>query len=369
MKKFFLVLLLSTLLISGCSTNNSSSKKSESASSTKNENINYTFNYETDAQPDIGQTTDEAYTKNGVYHVKYVNDDYYQITFTDKKSKKTVPLCTKPNCSHKTIECDANLCSDDLKLSNGESYVGNGYIQYYKGSLYAPFKYGDYVYLEKINADGSTRSRYMKLCRILQVKSIQNGAENVSTYYPTISIHRGYVYFTNDEIHGTSATLYRMKLGGDKLEVIKSMKKGHPQIVRIHPYGDNIFFIAGAMSEDGLNYDGHLYRYDISTGKTVLTGKSVIRNYTVINGYIYYEDKKDNGKIYRMKVDEDKSEFIASLSYDAENQEIFFHEYNGDLIVTFKDQSNWNVAKQYRIHDNKIVETVNNNKYSPYTKL
>ena len=44
MKKFFSLLLLSTLLVSGCNANNSSSKKSESASSTKNENINYTFN-------------------------------------------------------------------------------------------------------------------------------------------------------------------------------------------------------------------------------------------------------------------------------------------------------------------------------------
>lgn len=362
MNKVISMILLLSLLLVGCH----HTEKKESVSSNAS-SASYTFNIETDAQPDLGDLPDATYTKNGVYRLNQLDDGIYQITFTDKKTNKTVPLCTKPNCNHKSIGCEANLADDSTHEE--VTYIGNGYIQYYKGALYVPVKYKDYVYLQKISADGSSRSLYMKLCRFLVVKSTSGIEEKSTPYYPTISIHRGYVYFTNDEIHGTSATLYRMKLGGDKLEVIKSMKKGHPQIMRIHSYGDNIFFIAGAMSEDGLNYDGHLYRYDISTGKTVLTGKSVIRNYTVINGYIYYEDKKDNGKIYRMKVDEDKSEFIASLSYDAENQEIFFHEYNGDLIVTFKDQSNWNVAKQYRIHDNKIVETVNNNKYSPYTEL
>ena len=371
MKKFFSLLLLSTLLVSGCNANNSSSKKksvSQRTSSAKNEVINYTFNYETDAQPDIGQTPDEAYTKNGVYHVKYVND-YYQITFTDKKSKKTVPLCTKPNCSHKTIECDANLPLDDSELSNGESYVGNGYIQYYKGSLYAPFKYGDYVYLEKISADGSTRSRYMKLCRFLQVKSIQDGAENNSTYYPTITIHRGYVYFTNDEIHGTSATLYRMKLGSDKLEVIKAMKKGHPQIIRIHPYGDSVYFIAGEMSEDGYKYTGNLYRYNTNSNKVSVAGQSVIRNYTVMNGYIYYEDKKGDGIIYRKKSEDGKSERIGTVSYNQEDQTLLMWQYDGDLILSIEDDTSGNIIKQIRIHDNKKIETVNEKKYSPYTKL
>jgi hypothetical protein len=157
-----------------------------------------------------------------------------------------------------------------------------------------------------------------------------------------------------------------MKLGSNKLEVIKAMKKGHPEIIRIHPYGDSVYFIAGEMSEDGYKYTGNLYRYNTNSNKISVAGQSVIRNYTVMNGYIYYEG---DGAIYRKKVEDGKSEHIVSVSYNQEDQTLLMWQYDGDLILSIEDDTSGNIIKQIRIHDSKKIETVNKKKYSPYTKL
>ena len=60
------------------------------------------YNQEQDAQ-NFSMIRNAAATENGFY----VLQDQY-VYFIDKKSKKAVPLCGKPNCKHKDNSCNAS---------------------------------------------------------------------------------------------------------------------------------------------------------------------------------------------------------------------------------------------------------------------
>ena len=76
------------------------------------------YNQEQDAQ-NFSMIRNAAATENGFY----VLQDQY-VYFIDKKSKKAVPLCGKPNCKHKDNSCNAHFTHPE----NIQVYAGNLYV-------------------------------------------------------------------------------------------------------------------------------------------------------------------------------------------------------------------------------------------------
>lgn len=366
----------------GCSSSQvSNEKKKEENKNTAIANVttdqiaqkDLSYHFDTDAQCDLGDYTDYAYTKNGYYHMKLLNQENdnmtYQLTFTDKKSGKTVPVCTKSNCTHTSADCDANFeegYDGDHASANKSYYIGYGYFQYYKGSLYLPVKKGDYVYLMKVGADGSTRSNVMKLCRFLQITKKKGDATETESFYPMLQIHRGYVYFTNDETGGKTATLYRKKMGGDQIETIKHLKSHQPMIYRIHPYGNYVFYIAGTMDSKG-NMKSNLYAYNTKNKKIFLAGKNISGNYTVYKGSIYYTNGFKTMRIYRLSLGSFQPTYITKTAMK-EGESVHLYGNGKKVVVQFVNNDG-NLDKQMILENTKKVSTYKTPKIKPYQNL
>ena len=107
------------------------------------------------------------------------------ISFVDKKTCKMLPLCSKPDCTHSYITCDAF---------------------YY--SLQAIFAYDDKIYivaddvetstmcLYRLNKDGSERTLIKSLFAI----------ENDTSYSFNFALHKGCLYMISDTFDDKSYT-------------------------------------------------------------------------------------------------------------------------------------------------------------------
>ena len=126
------------------------------------------YNQEQDAQ-NFSMIRNAAATENGFY----VLQDQY-VYFIDKKSKKAVPLCGKPNCKHKDNSCNAYFTHpENIQAYAGNLYVVAGGSEELTCSLY------------RISLDGSQREELKVLFRY------DSGDSGCSLDF---TIHRGYGY-------------------------------------------------------------------------------------------------------------------------------------------------------------------------------
>lgn len=118
-----------------------------------------------------------ANSELGFYFTDIVYDQ--QLMFYDKKSKKSVPLCGKPNCSHNNKDCNAFL--DGIEK-----------VFYYDDSVYVIASSKEEVttfVLYKLSKDGSTREVVTKLF------SYDDEDGGISLEFV---IHRGYAYMVKN---------------------------------------------------------------------------------------------------------------------------------------------------------------------------
>lgn len=323
------------------------------------------YHYNTDAQFDLGQYTSYAYTKDGYYHMRLLKNDMYQITFTDQKANKTVPVCTKSNCNHQTATCDANFESnynEDHSSKSKDYYIGYGYFQYYKGVIYLPVKKGDYVNLLKVSADGSTRTTALQLCRFLQITKKNGDATDTASYYPMLKIHRNHIYFTNDELGGKTATLYCKNLKTGSLEKIAHFNKNKPTIYSTHPYGNYVFCILAQTINGKLKT--FLYAYNKKTKQTMLCGKNVIPEYTIAQGYAYFPGLSGSSSIYRLKLGTAKPHLLIKIPKQEDENIIFFT--NKDYVIAQVVKNDDTFGSQIVLKGTKKIAYYKKSHYHPY---
>ncbi len=360
---YFLIIVL---LCTSCTRKNTPTKTKASMASYKPITAqSLAYHNDTDAQCDLGQYTSYAYTKDGYYHMRVLKNDMYQLTFTDQKTKKTVPVCTKSNCNHQTASCDANFESnydEDHASAKKDYYLGYGYFQYYNGAIYLPVKKGDYVNLLKVSADGSTRSTALRVCRFLQVTKKNGDATETASYYPMLKIHRNHIYFTNDELGGKTATLYDKNLKTGSLEKIAHYTKNKPTIYSIHPYGAYVFYILAQNINGKLKT--FLYAYNTKTKETMLSGKNVIPEYTIAHGYVYFPGLNGSSSLYRLKLGTAKPHFLTKLPKQ-ENESIIFFTYK-DYVIAQVVKNDDTFGSQMILKGTKKVAYYKKAHYHPY---
>lgn len=370
MRKRFLgiVLLFMIFFTVGCSKeagDADTTKESDNIELTGNELLDlqhYSLEYvfHTDAQPyfNWGAVTK---SENGYYmtreiQVSDLTEDCKEggnlLMFYDNVSKQFVPVCNQPNCKHLDKNCNAYL-----SILSEEDYMDRNFIQYYDGTIYMiGYDTEDYVCLYKIAPDGSTREKYMRLYKRDNVQSKDTDSSEWVT--PEVCIHRGYVYFIDAKEN--MPKLRRMKLGGSEIEYIYETSGERPQLYRMEPYGDYLFFQTGCYrNEKSEKLDGGIYTYNIQNGEISLLKKDAVSSYTVYDYQLYYSMKDEIRSLSILTGKDEKvldysngycnmgvdKNYIATVSfegkieiYDKESKALVFEEQEDSATIYFGDE-------------------------------
>lgn len=320
--KFRNILILTFIIfvLSGCN-NNSTETIKPTKEPVKQTEINEdyvpinpedcVFVADTDAQPNISEYPQIAYTDKGYYEL--VRDyniaigGIQRLFFHDYATGRNVIVCSKIDCSHVSEECDAYFKDED--------YSDN--MCYQNDTLYFIKREEGYQKIEAITPDGNNQT--------------------VSRSSLLTWIHRGYAYFSTFEPGRSTAELYRVRLdSNEQPELICSIGEEGGNVVmlyRIKPYGKYVFFQMGESGDGGYNYDTSIYAYNTETGDVTRVCEGAMRDYMVMGDSLYYFDMQDN--IHRMKLQTGVSELFLE-----NDREIYYNKiFNNDGYVIHEIQN------------------------------
>lgn len=281
--------------------------------------------------------TDLAYyyvaeSEYGYYSWKDISLDsgFPMLMFTDKQSGATVPLCSRPDCTHDSAEC--NACFPEMGADTNTG-VDAYYVQYYEDSVYIiGLGEDDYVTLYRVEADGSEWEESTRLYR-----TDYSATGHWRT--PEILIADGYVYFI--DYKQKSMTLSRMPIGGTEAEVIyEDDSDAEVQIHRLK-YRDGFMYFQVVTFPEG-KYELHeaaLYRYDTENGQYSLVKPGIYGSYSVQNDLVYYVD--ENG-IFCHSMQEQTEKTVAEQPLDyptvtLTEDYIILCDLKGDGTLAFYD--------------------------------
>lgn len=318
MKKYYKtigIIIIMFILTVGCKKDDLINNESNTQKEDK-----YSYVYNTDCQCNIGEYPNMAYTKDGIYYLE-IEDEYMMLRFIDKQSGKDVPVCSKAECFHNDINCNAYLDRKEYPM------LGLWYLDDY---LYIPKVEEDYIKIEKITPDGSERMISCTVTRLfMETVDLGNGVIEGSTIYPEIQLHRGYAYVSTYYPGEPNASLYKVKLNDNsKAEEISTIEKqngGMVMLYRVKPYGSSVFFQMGEFKEKN-NHTVSIYEYDTTTGEVSLFCEQALREYFVLGNELYYMDSDDN--ILKMELESGVSEMF----YPNDNKIANAKHVNGKLF-------------------------------------
>ena len=242
------------------------------------------YNQEQDAQ-NFSMIRNAAATENGFY----VLQDQY-VYFIDKKSKKAVPLCGKPNCKHKDNSCNAHFTHpENIQAYAGNLYVVAGGSEELTCSLY------------RISLDGSQREELKVLFRY------DSGDSGCSLDF---TIHRGYGYMAvnwmQKDREKKTQTLYQILLDSSDEKKEVAQVTGYVPLIHVtETRGNHIYFTTSCyLDKDGTEEELLNYEWNILEGSSkklnIPKGEALL----AVRGerYFCYQDGKglrsydENGK-------------------------------------------------------------------------
>lgn len=281
MKKGIIILESIALMLTCCACGKAKDSIDSTGRESKTVGMDLSYESETDCQTGIGQMPLRTYTSDGVYFIEDgENHEAKYLKFYDFVTERIVYVCSKSNCSHNDTDCMAYLGSQEYPMPN---------IWYYDDSLYISKVDSDYIDIERIALDGSTRADSCTLMRIIKETVKDPTGEIEYTYYPETMLHRGYVYFSTFYPGCESADFCRVKLNSEEEpEILYSLEGTALMFGRIKPYGAHVFFQTG--TEDEQNIAINIYKYDIETNKIEEYYPGVIRDYVPAEDGLYYLD-------------------------------------------------------------------------------
>lgn len=302
--------------------------------------LDFEYVYGTDAQTEIGSYAACVYTEDGKYFAEML-DDYSgsRLLFYDNASGQTVPVCSKSNCAHNAEGCDAFFAE--------EIYFSPITMWYYEDNLYMPMLDGDYIYLEKISPDGSTREKAGTICRMeTEITINEDGSQYSRRRWPGGQLHRGYFYFTTFIPGDESINLYRVKLGSnEEPEVLYTLNGNEPWLLRIKPYGRYVLFQITTLNNETQTYDGTICAYDTDTGSISRLCDNVIREFIVMQNCLYYCDTKDN--VYCKDLDTKNTSLFYETNEDMDLYSVEMFSTEDGLVYQLTNVAFGAVEKQY----------------------
>ncbi len=292
---------------------------------------NYSLDYvfETDAQ--TGFIYSECTKSENGYYVWGKREN--NLCFIDSQTLEMVPLCNRPDCSHMDSECNAYY-----KHGIGEEeFYDKNFIQYYDGYIYIVGTDNEYENLYRVSLDGSTCEKYMSLYRI-DLSPEGNDSETVVSYSsPEVWIHRGYVYYLNRKEEYPK--IRRMKLGSNEEEIVYETGGERPNVYRMMPHGDYLFFQTRNFTDDTITeIDGGIMAYNINTEKTILIKKGAISSYGIKDKTLYYYKNPDEVISYNLESSEEKTVCRFQMSAEIQlygDKYIYTHNFSRNSISVY----------------------------------
>lgn len=313
--------------------------------------LDFTYVFDTDAQGESGDTSNVAYTREGYYYLQQLEmTEGMMLYYYDWESGQSVPVCSKSNCNHKGEGCDGYFDGAEYPLTR---------LCYNQGNLYAVKQDGDYFGIYKISEDGAVREKSCTLMRqYVEEQVYDDGTTTTSYHYPTVQIHRGYVYFTDCYPGCKSCGLYRVKLDSqEEPEVLFTLSENSPHIYSLTAYGRYVLFKMGNFDDSYVNFSGGLYVYDTQEGTISTIGEGLFSGSCILNQSLYYYDSQNN----ILKQDLETSQVILFYEnaqeqdvYDNYNYEKKLFSYGSKLVFSFNNRET-GYCKQIVLDENGAV--------------
>ncbi|MCM1190839.1 MAG: DUF5050 domain-containing protein [Butyrivibrio sp.] len=303
----------------------------------------------------MGTDTDEAdfaypyvaESEMGYYFWERESPDqfYPRLMFMDRESGRVVPLCSRPDCTHEGMECNAYFKEHN---SNGGG-VHKYYLQYYEGDLYAVGLSEDaYVSLFRIRADGS--GEWEISAKLYRTDYAATGEWKT----PDVLIHGGYVYFV--DLYQKVKKLERMPIDGGPSEVLFTGDRdaSSVDIYRIKCNGGLLFFqVVSYWNDTSENAEAAAYRYDPASGQCSMVLEGFPGTFSVRDGFLYYSSAEG---ICRYSIQDQTTDLLVeqpmniptvTLTKDyiivcdqMEDNALTFYDYEGKKITTVPNTLN-----------------------------
>lgn len=245
-----------------------------------------------------------AESKNSFYFVK---DSFLYVI--DKNSRKCMPLCSRPDCTHDkgNNDCDAYL------------FIADGVVNY-SDELY-------FLDEETYNDENGQVVIVNKICKMeLDGTSRQDVFKTEELRIWSFKLHRGYIYMLaspyNDDgsANGSHQNLYRVPIGKNgSAELFFEMSGNGHDYLDLRFFGDQMYFLTSEYVSDGKeNY--HFWRVDLSTGDKYDLNETLdvpVRNlYSIFNEKILFTSDKE---LYECSLDGSSESKIADCRSYADN--------------------------------------------------
>ena len=347
-KKIFLIdllLLISLLFFSGCS-----SKESQPTTAKDDNNI---WDYSSGIQPYLVDWNFRVLMQpTGFYYVDPVSELLY---FYDYKAKKSVPVCNKPDCEHRsgndqyggvvrTIGDPQAQAEFDTKPTDCNAFItGYGNLTIYKNRIFFDSRDDSDLLSSKhsicsMNLDGTDRKI-----------ELQNYL-NVTDDFGVVTVH-----FSGDK-------LFYNNYPDEDYEEFNMIDLGTKKITKLYKFGifeeypdfpnqyqENVYYIRWkSVDFDNPNYSGTLYKYSLVTKKTTAIYTGPISGYTFVKDQIYFSNKKS---ICKMSLD---GKNVTPLFDAPGNLEV---RYDGKYLYLDDEEFNSNKADHSPILVTKLDGT------------
>ena len=237
---------------------------------------------------------------DGWYDLAAVEGGYYymnfeqMLLFLNLENNEAVPVCAKPECNHKTSECNA--------------FFGNG------AALRSIYYYRDYIYyfglsngmaeLCRMDKSGTTRETIAELMP-------NNGVDSISAVFQG---EYAFVYETGGLMNEqeTARSIMKVSLAAGEKKTVYTVKGKGISITNAKCFGDKIFFTvreADSISAESTNVHSRgLFSYSCSNDVVEEVSDENINDYYVVDGALYYFVTGEG--LYRVNIGGDTSQKI-----------------------------------------------------------
>lgn len=298
-------------------------------------------------------------TESGYYGC--VDSFGLSLCYYDKATKKTVFLCSKPECAHDGNE----YCNATRK---GISYCGNiclnGEYIYFSGQRYDESDGMQKNSLYRAKTDGTELT---EICNFYKLKCEEESflSRNQGWRYRSMLMHKKWAVIPFDDASTEGYTLpyccntaiVNIETGEYKTlpEVGFKLNKVEDGVGGFYAYGDWLYY---TVTTDFMHENKQLYRYNFVTGQSEkIDAVGKITSYIVTDNKIYYTTPPTKKTISKLWTYDTESGTINDLSAELKINGTDFTDaeimYGGDYLILY-DSHHTSMSTGFEAHSENL---------------
>lgn len=250
----------------------------------------------------------------GGYYFLQMKSKGMCLYFYDESVQRSIAVCSKAECNHDNVQCNAFFLTSEYLSSP---------IHYYQGNIYLVKVKNGMGVLTKIQPDGNEREEICELFPNANVTSVSMVFHDNAAY---VYDHTGHAGSEQEQ----DETIKKVELDTKKSEDIYTYRGTGSAISGARSFGNKLFFkvrtyeINKDTLKQSFQYQLYAYDYDTGTVQTVAEGKNISDYYVDLQNNILYYYVIGEG-LYQCRLDSSEQKLIykadatiavASLSFD-----------------------------------------------------